>query len=35
MVELAEFYVFNDVFRVEKIKLAPHLLFFFYIRHDW
>ena len=29
MVELAEFYIFNDVFRVEKIKLATHLLFFF------
>ena len=29
MVELAEFYIFNDVFRVEKIKLATHLVFFF------
>ena len=28
MVELAEFYIFNDVFRVEKIKLATHLVFF-------
>ena len=30
MVELAEFYIFNDVYRVEKIKLAAHLLFFLY-----